>query len=73
MLLQRDQSWLDDGGNAIGPARIVEFEISRQEPIPFLCVSSLTKDSLVYIRMRTIYLTSHGEIIFMPLTKFPSS
>jgi len=36
MLLQRDQSWLDErGGNAIGPiARIVEFEISRQEPTP---------------------------------------
>ncbi|KYN34112.1 hypothetical protein ALC56_11612 [Trachymyrmex septentrionalis] len=33
MLLQRDQSWLDDGGCAIGPARIVEFEISRQGPI----------------------------------------
>ncbi|KYN26943.1 hypothetical protein ALC57_03284 [Trachymyrmex cornetzi] len=39
MLLQRDQSWLDDRGNAIGPARIVKFEISRQEPTPLpLCL-----------------------------------
>lgn len=55
MLLQRDQSWLDDGGNAIGLARIVEFEISRQElSHPPIC-RPLLRDRALYVEYLNIF------------------
>lgn len=61
MLLQRDQSWLNDGGNAIGPARIVEFEISRQEPTSSFALSSLVKGDFVYVNVYILSNVTRGK------------